>query len=433
MKRWTWILVAIVIVVAAAAVLGWPRLRAAQTERAVAAVESIEDAAARAAGALALLGDRSDLCEDLWKRVFVAGLTGAREQGGRAAIEYCESVMRLELPAERQQTAAATLDGALLATGDPDDAARADDLAREAAAAGNHPAESYLRMVWQHAGNEMSDPWVAVELARAGLAAADSVSGDDWPLALQSAYAGVIDDAAMQRGVEGAYAVADSLIERANSPLVPGVLYSILYRLRVEDDPEAAVNMAQSLASLRGFTSGAILNAVAYDLAVRGLAPDLAVTLADAAIPLAASVYDSMGVLDTAGWANHRAGNRDAAFAHMAKAFSLLDETPSWTNEIVEHFVVVAEAAGKLDEAVDALALVVSGSVDPADPARGELARLLRKRDGSDAGMEALVQSKRETGREEAPAFSLADRGGATVDLASLRGKVVLIGFWSYG
>jgi peroxiredoxin len=36
-------------------------------------------------------------------------------------------------------------------------------------------------------------------------------------------------------------------------------------------------------------------------------------------------------------------------------------------------------------------------------------------------------------GREEAPAFSLADRGGATVDLASLRGKVVLIGFWSYG
>jgi peroxiredoxin len=47
--------------------------------------------------------------------------------------------------------------------------------------------------------------------------------------------------------------------------------------------------------------------------------------------------------------------------------------------------------------------------------------------------MDALVQSKREMGREEAPAFSLADRGGATVDLASLRGKVVLIGFWSYG
>jgi cytochrome oxidase Cu insertion factor (SCO1/SenC/PrrC family) len=71
--------------------------------------------------------------------------------------------------------------------------------------------------------------------------------------------------------------------------------------------------------------------------------------------------------------------------------------------------------------------------VDPTDPARAELARLLTKRDGTDAGMGALVQSKREAGGDEAPTFTLEDRGGASVDLASLRGKVVLIGFWSYG
>jgi hypothetical protein len=433
MKRWTWILVAVVVVVVVATVVGWPRLQAARTERAVAAVESVEDAAARAAAALALLGERSDLPDELWTRSFRAGLDAAREQAGSAPAEFCDGVMKLDMPAERRGMVAATLDGELLATGDPDDAARADDLAREAAASGKYPAESYLRMVWQRSGNDMADPWVAVELASAGLAQADSVSGDDWPLALQSAYAGVIDEAAMQRGVEGAYAVADSLIGRATNPLVPGVIYANLFRLRLDDDPGAAVGHAQSLAGLQGFTGGAILNAVAYALAERGLAPDVAVTLADAAIPLAASVYDSMGVLDTAGWANHKAGRREAAYAHMATAFSLLDETPSWQNEIVQHFVVVAEAAGKLDEAVDALALVVSGSVDPADPARGELARLLTKRDGTDAGMGALVQSKREAGGDEAPTFTLEDRGGASVDLASLRGKVVLIGFWSYG
>jgi len=433
MKRWTWILVAVVVVVAAAGIFGLPKLRAAQTERAVAAVESIEDAAERAAGALALLTERPDLPEGLWMRAFLAGLNAAVEQGGPAPVEFCDAVMQLDVPPERHAAVAATLDGALLATGDPDDAARADDLARAAAAAGDYPAESYLRMAWQHAGSEMSDPWVAVELATAGVALGDSATADAWPGMLDNAYGGVISAVAMDRGIEGAYSVADSLIARAAGPLVPGVIYANLYRLRVEDDPDAAVGHAQSLASLPGFTGGSILNDVAYDMAVRGLGPSIAVTLADAALALASSEYDSMSVLDTAGWANHKAGNREAAFAHLSKAFSMLDETPSWRNETVQHFAAAAEAAGKLDEAVDLLALVVSGSVDPADPARGELSRLLRKRDGSDAGMEALVKAKRAAGGEEAPAFSLKDRGGATVELASLRGKVVLIGFWSYG
>jgi tetratricopeptide (TPR) repeat protein len=175
------------------------------------------------------------------------------------------------------------------------------------------------------------------------------------------------------------------------------------------------------------------MNDVAYDLATRDLAPDVAVELAEAALVLAPSRYDSVLVLDTAGWARYRAGDHAAAVAHLSKAFSMLDETPSFGNEIVAHLVTSYKAAGKTDEAIDLLALLVARSVDPADPARAELSALLRKRDGSDAAMKDLVAAKADLGLSPAPDFALAGGDGKTVTLAGLRGNVVLVCFWSYG
>jgi cytochrome oxidase Cu insertion factor (SCO1/SenC/PrrC family) len=71
--------------------------------------------------------------------------------------------------------------------------------------------------------------------------------------------------------------------------------------------------------------------------------------------------------------------------------------------------------------------------VDPEDPARAELSELLKKRDGSDAAFESVVESKLAAGIETAPEFALKDRTGKTVALADLRGSVVLVCFWSYG
>lgn len=433
MRRWMWI---VVIVAAAAACLwGLPRVRAAQARSAARAIESIEDDARRAERALALLADHPDLPDELRTNVLSVGLRAARAQGGAAAVAFCDRALELPLSKVERAMALAALDGALLETGDPDDAARADDLARGVAKDGKYPAGTYLRMVRQRLGseNQMADPWVAVELALAGAAAGDEVPRDAWASAFDGAYGAVINAAAMERGMDGVHAVAESVIVRAKDPRVPGAIYANVYRLVVEDDPDAAVDYAQSLAMLPGYTGSTVMNEIAYDMALRGLEPNLAVKLAETALGLAASRYDSLSILDTAGWAHHRAGNHAVAVERLVKAFSMLDETPSWGNEIVQHLAAAYEAAGKLDAAVDLLALVVSRSVDAGDPARAELSRLLRRRDGSDRALDELVRESLAAGREEAPAFALKGRDGKTVELAALRGNVVLICFWSYG
>lgn len=426
-----WIVV--IVVVAVAAIWGWPRLRAAQVEKAVLAIESVEDATERADKAIAFLEAHPKLPEELRASVFMAGLRGAQEQGGAAPVQFCDRVMRLDMPMAARGTVIASLDRALLDTGDPDDAARADSLARDAAKAGRYPAGSYLRMVWQHVRSSMSDPWTAVELAVAGAALKDTTMADEWPGALDSAYGGVLNSIAREGGLDAVLAVTDSVLSRAVDPMVPGAIYANLYRLMVEEDTEAAVGAAQSLLMLRDYRGGSVLNDVAYDMAERNLAPDVAVRLAEASLALASSRYDSIGVLDTAGWAHHRAGNGARAVEHLAKAFSMLDETPSYQNEIVAHLAVAYEAAGKTDDAIGLLALLVSRSVDPQDPARAELSRLLKKRDGNDDAFKSLVESKLAEVVETAPEFALKDRAGKTVTLAGLRGNVVVVCFWSYG
>ena len=431
MKRWIWIVV--IVAVAAVGIWGVPRLRAAQVEKAALAIESIEDPVQRTEQAVAFLQAHPKLFEELRTSVFTAGFQGAQEQGGTAAIQFCDKVLALDMSAAERGMVVVSLDRALLDTGEPEHAARADSLAREAARAGTYPAMSYLRMVWQHVQNPMSEPWTAIELARAGAALNDTTTADAWPGAFDSAYGALLNSIAKDGGLDAVRSVADSVLSRAADPVIPGAIYANLYRLLVEEEPWAAVGAAQSLSALPGYRGGSVMNDVAYDMAERSLAPDVAVRLAEAALALASSAYDSVGVLDTAGWALHRAGNDARAVEHLAKAFSMLDETPSYQNTIVQHLVSVYESAGRTDDAIDVLALLVSRSVDAEDPARAELSKLLRKRDGSDAALEGLVELKRAVGLETAPEFTLKDRAGKTVALTDLRGGVVVVCFWSYG
>jgi len=307
------------------------------------------------------------------------------------------------------------------------------DLVRETLAAGGYPATTYLYMAWQHASNQNVDPRTTVDLALAGAALGDSATAGEWPGVLDRAYASLLWSIAKDRGPEAALAAADSVVGVADDPLVAGVLYANIYRLLVEENAPGAVSAARSLASLPGFRGYSVMNEVAYDLAVRDLAPDVAVGLAESALALAPSRYDSVMILDTAGWAQYRAGRHDRAVEHLAKAFSMLDETPSYANEIVQHLVTAYAAAGRRDEAIDLLALLVARSVDPNDPARAELSALLTRRDGNDAAMKDLVAAKASEGLEAAPAFDLPDESGETVSLEGLRGNVVLVCFWSYG
>lgn len=432
MRRWIW--VAVVIVVAVGAIWGWPRLRAAQVERAAAAIEATDDPAERVEKAVAFLTSNTSAPVDVVRRVLAAGVRGASDQGGpEAVVAFCDRLMPLQFCKAARGALLTSLDGALLESSDPNAVARANDLAREVVKTGGYPAMTYLYMAWQHSASESADPRATVDLALAGAALGDSATASEWPGVMDRAYASLFAQVARERGLDEAIAAADSVVGKTQDPLVAGSVYANVYRLLVEDDPAGAVSAARSLASLSGFKGSSVMNDVAYDLATRDLAPDVAVELAEAALVLAPSRYDSVLVLDTAGWARYRAGDHAAAVAHLSKAFSMLDETPSFGNEIVAHLVTSYKAAGKTDEAIDLLALLVARSVDPADPARAELSALLRKRDGSDAAMKDLVAAKADLGLSPAPDFALAGGDGKTVTLAGLRGNVVLVCFWSYG
>jgi tetratricopeptide (TPR) repeat protein len=187
------------------------------------------------------------------------------------------------------------------------------------------------------------------------------------------------------------------------------------------------------MAELEGLKGSDVLNRIAYDMAERGLAPDVAVALGERAVELASSRFDSMMVLDTAGWAHYAAGDYETAAAYLKSAVDLMDETLTADNETVQHLLTAYKSAGMQNEAIDLLARIAARSVLADDPARDQLEQMLVERDGNADAMESLIADLRYEGVEVAPPFELPDRSGRMVSLESMRGDILLVCFWSYG
>ncbi|MEA3409841.1 MAG: redoxin domain-containing protein, partial [Candidatus Eisenbacteria bacterium] len=226
---------------------------------------------------------------------------------------------------------------------------------------------------------------------------------------------------------------SELLAGQTELPMAIAALNAAVYDIAITENEGRAIEAAQVMAKLDGLSGSEPMNRIAYDMAERGLAPDVAVALSKKALAFASSRYDSTMILDTVGWAYYAAGDYAEAASYLSTAVDLMDETLTSDNETVQHLLTAYDSGGMTDETIDLLATIAARSVDADDPARRNLAALLVERDGDASAMEELMTGLRYEGVKAAPAFSIRTADGETVSLDSFRGDILVLNFWSYG
>ncbi len=361
----------------------------------------------------------------------------SQHRGHEVAIGTADSMLARDLPDYVRFTVEGHLAIELLRTETVENVARADGISRRLLREDvAHPyAYAFLASQWTRiVGSESheADPRLALDLAIKGREKADG----NWTAfagsTLGRAYGTLFDLVEERRGSEVIPAVAESLLAASESADGAAHLRTRLYYMTVEDDPEGAITIAEAVEStMADITGGNVLNSIAYDLADRDLAPGLAVSLAERALELTEGRWDSVYVLDTVGWAHHKAGNHDRAASCLNQALDLMDEDPTYGDETLQHLLAVYDATDNLDGSIELLIGVAARSLDPN--AVDELKRKLTARDGNADDLDRLLTENRYAGVEAAPAFALPNRSGETIALADLRGRISLLCFWSYG
>jgi hypothetical protein len=434
-RRGFLLIVGIILIVGVVVLMWWlPAYRESELTKQIAAIEAMEDLTARKEAALdfLLVNHMSD--RELLLRALDAAVDVHRgDEDKEPLIELFQQLYDEKLTPWLHYRVMARLDRGLVELGTPESIERAEGLARTLIEAKNAPMEVYHWMVYFHGRSELTNPELTLRVAIAAENATDRVEYGMWPNILDMAYGSLLKGILNEQGIDAALSKAELLASQTESPQALAALDAGIYDITVAEDPERAVAAARAMSELTDLAGSEPLNRIAYDMAERDLAPDIAIQLAETALGLASSAYDSVMVLDTAGWAHYAAGNYEEAASFLRKAVDMLDETPTMENETVQHLLTAYESGDMSDEAIEVLGMIAARSVDADDPSRKKLAELLIERDGNADAMEQLIDGLRYAGAEMAPDFELPDRSGRMVSLESMRGDIVVLCFWSYG
>ncbi len=403
-------------------------------QKQIAAIEMMEDLTARKEAALLFLVDNQMADRELLLRALDAAASEFRgDDDTESVIELYEGLYAEDLTPWLRYRIIARLDRALIETGDPARAERAEDLARALIEVNDAPMEPYHWMVYFHQQSEYTDPELTLRVALAAEKATDRDEYGMWGSILDMAYRKLLTSVVDEQDLAAALSRAELLAGQTELQMAIAALNAAVYDIAISEDEGRAVEAAMAMAELDGLTGFDPMNRIAYDMAERGLAPDVAVALGKKALAFTSSRYDSTMVLDTVGWAHYAAGDYTEAASYLKTAVELMDETLTSDNETVQHLLTAYDSAGMADEAIDLLAMVAARSVYADDPARRDLAALLIERDGDTAAMEELVLALRYEGVRAAPAFSIRGADGETISLDSFRGDILVLNFWSYG
>ncbi len=435
MRRGFLVTIAVIVVVAAVVFMWWlPAYREAELQKQVVAIETMEDLTARKEAALIFLVDNQMADRELLLRALDAAASEFRgDDDTESVIELYEGLHAQDLTPWLRYRIIARLDRALIETGDAAHAARAEDLARAILEVNDAPMEPYHWMVYSHQRSDYTNPELILSVALAAEKATDRDEYGMWGSMLDMAYGKLLTSVVEEQGLAAALAHSELLAGQTELPMAIAALNASVYDIAIAEDEGRAVEAAMAMAELDGLTGFDPMNRIAYDMAERGLAPDVAVALSKKALVFASSSYDSTMVLDTVGWAHYAAGDYAEAAGYLKTAVELMDETLTSDNETVQHLLTAYDSGGMTDEAIDLLAIVAARSVDADDPARRNLAALLVVRDGDASAMEELVAGLRYKGVKAAPAFRLSGADGETVNLDSFSGDILVLNFWSYG
>jgi len=434
-RRGFLVTIAVIVVVAAIVFMWWlPAYREAELRKQITAIEMMEDLTARKEAALIFLVDNQMADRELLLRALDAAASEFRgEDDTESVIELYEGLHTEDLTAWLRYRIIARLDRALIETGDAAYAARAEDLARDLLRVNDAPMEPYHWMVYFHQRSEHTNPELTLRVALAAEKATDRDEYGMWGSMLDMAYRKLLNSLAEERGLTTALSRAELFAGQTELPMALVALHAAVYDIAISEDEDRALEAAMAMAELDGLTEFNPMNRIAYDMAERGLAPDVAVALSKKALAFASSRYDSTMVLDTVGWAYYAAGDYAEAAGYLKTAVDLTDETLTSDNETVQHLLTAYDSGGMIDEAIDLLAVIAARSVNADDPARRDLVALLVQRDGDTAAMEDLMLALRYEGVTAAPAFHLSSADGKTVSLDSFRGNILVLNFWSYG
>jgi len=425
----------IIVIVAAGVFMWWlPAYKESELQKQMASIETMEDLTAKKEAALIFLVDNQMADRELLLRALDAAASEFRgEDDTESVIELYEGLHTEDLTPWLRYRIIARLDRALIETNDAAHAERAEDLARDMLRVNDAPMEPYHWMVYFHQRSEHTNPELTVRVALAAEKATDRDEYGMWGSMLDMAYRKLLSSLFEEHGLATALSRAEVFAGQTELPMALAALNAAVYDIAISEDEDRALEAAMAMAELDGLTDSDPMNRIAYDMAERGLAPDVAVALSKKALAFASSRYDSTMVLDTVGWAHYAAGDYAEAAGYLKTAVELMDETLTSDNETVQHLLTAYGSAGMTDEAVDLLAMIAARSVDADDPARRDLAALLVQRDGDTAAMEDLVLALRYEGVKAAPAFSIRGADGETVSLESFRGDILVLNFWSYG
>jgi len=441
------ILIVVVAILGAFAIWGFSHYSGVALEMEIAALAGIEDPAERIDAIVVYAVEHPDLDVDLFAAGAAVIAEAAHELGEIRAIGYVDTVLRRQMPDGLRSPLTAELHDLVVMRlyYGPDDelAEKADAIAAHllhaegiggnALAVAASMRSGITRGLVREWPVRVPNPWLTLALAERSHATGDEISR--WYRSvLGEAYASVIMVAGLRRGEDVELAMVDSLLAVAPDSRHEYFLHNQRFNQTLGADDAAAIESAQMMAGLMDEHGEAqTLNMVGYALAEHELAPGLAVGICERALELAETARDSAPILDSVGWAHHKAGNQVEAARALEKSLAIGRASPTYGQTEVTHLLAVYDASGDTEAAITLLASMIARSTDDSTDARKELGDWLDRDGRGKAALNDVVMAHRYSGVMNAPEFALVDEEGEGLTLEDCRGKVVFLNFWGTG
>ena len=320
---------------------------------------------------------------------------------------------------------------------------RASELALDLLDADGVPADVYMTAAGFHGyAADFAPPeelasvgghWLPYQLAAKGFGRLDEPPSRSDVGIVRGALDRALTVTSTWRSVEAAVAAADSIIAASPSVPIRSIANASRYSVSADTHAQIAIASARALLAAAGSEFVDVQRLVAADLAERELDNALALALAESALDLSEDRSDSSSALLAVGVAHRKLGALDDAARALEASIDCADGAAEYDAPQTQALLEVYDAAGRTEDAIDLLARSLARAVMPNEEAHERLALALEASGRARDEAPGLLAAFRYTGVMEAPGFTLTDRAGNDVALADLRGRIVLLCFWSYG